>query len=45
VDCEIELAYPSGRRQIQMHLRPDVGLDGAVRGLFATIERLSPRAS
>jgi PAS domain S-box-containing protein len=41
VDCEIEPAYPSGCRQIRMHLRPDFGLDGTVKGLFATIEGLS----
>ena len=45
VDCEIELAYPSGFRQIRMHLRPHVGRDGTVKGLFATIEGLSNRGS
>jgi PAS domain-containing protein len=45
VDCEIELALPSRHHQIKMHLRPDVGLDGSVKGVFATIEGLGNRAT
>jgi PAS domain S-box-containing protein len=44
VDCEMELPWSSGCRQIRMHLRPDFGLDGTVRGLFATIEGLGSRS-
>ena len=43
VDCEIELAYPSGCRQIRMYLTPASGLDGTVKGFFATIEGLGNR--
>jgi PAS domain S-box-containing protein len=44
VDCEIEVAYPSGCRPIRMHLRPDFRSDGTVKGFYATIEVPSSRA-
>jgi len=40
VDCEIEQA---GCRPMRVHLRPDLALDGTVKGLFATIEGLTDR--
>jgi PAS domain S-box-containing protein len=43
VECDLQLPYGSGIRDVRVHLMPDIGPSKAVGGLFAVIEDVSER--